>query len=159
MLREDPWEMIDTMQSMFISSLNPDGTPHSSYAPFVRREQHFFIAISRIAKHARNLLTHPQVSILFIEDESKSANILARKRVSFDALAEAVARDTVAFETAMTHFETRFGEMAQIYRTMKDFQLFRIQPMRGRAVFGFGQAYDYVDGRFGNVAVGSGHRT
>lgn len=154
MLQHDPWELIASMQSVVISSVSADGAPHASYAPFVESDHRFYVSLSMLSTHTDNLLHHPGIALLFIEDESKSANIFARKRVSFDAVATPVERDSILFNGTMTLFEDRFGEMASIYKNMPDFQLFELMPLRGRAVFGFGQAYDFAEGRFGSVAVG-----
>jgi len=42
---------------------------------------------------------------------------------------------------------------------MQDFQLFELTPVSGRAVFGFGEAYDFRDGDFGGGAAGMGHQS
>ena len=154
MLQNDPWKLIRSLQTVIISSVTDHHAPHSSYAPFIEKEQVFYISLSMMSTHTRNLLEHPQVSLLFIEDESKSSNIFARRRVTFDASVTPVERNSIEFNGAMTLFTDKFGEMAAIYQTMSDFQLFALTPIRGRAVFGFGQAYTYADGKFGSMPVG-----
>jgi putative heme iron utilization protein len=153
MLRNDPWELIGSLQSLILSTINSDGTPHSSYAPFIEKEHRFYISLSAKSTHSQNIMQTPTVSILFIEDESQSSNIFARKRVTFDAAVKPIERGSIIFNGTMTLFEDKFGEMAAIYRTMSDFHLFELIPIRGRAVFGFGQAYDFKDGTFGSVGV------
>jgi len=154
MLQNDPWALIHALQSVVLSTTNQDGTPHGSYAPFIEKEKHFYIFGSMMSTHTQNLLHNRDVSLLFIEDESLSANIFARKRVTFDAEVTPVERGSILFNGTLTLFEEKFGEMASIYRSMSDFQLFALTPVRGRAVFGFGQAYDYRDGAFETVRVG-----
>ena len=39
---------------------------------------------------------------------------------------------------------------------MADFQLFELSPQSGRAVFGFGEAYDFANGEFSNKPMGMG---
>lgn len=157
MLHNDPWALIDTLQSVVLSTTNQDGTPHGSYAPFVEKEKHFYIFGSMLSTHTHNLLHNAYVSLLFIEDESISSNIFARKRVTFDTEVMPIERGSILFNGTLTLFEEKFGEMASIYRSMSDFQLFALTPVRGRAVFGFGQAYDYRDGAFETVRVGGKH--
>ena len=154
MLKNDPWKLIDSLQSMIISSVDDTGLPHTSYVPFIQNDDKFYICISRMSSHTRNLIQRPVASILFIEDEAKSSNIFARRRVTFTVELEPVERGSIVFNGAMTLFEDRFGELANIYKTMPDFQLFALTPVSGRAVFGFGQAYDYKNGSFGNISVG-----
>lgn len=50
--------------------------------------------ISHIARHARNLEVNPQVSIMMIEDETEAKQLFARKRLTFDAVASMVERDS-----------------------------------------------------------------
>jgi putative heme iron utilization protein len=156
MLRNDPWELIGSLQSLILSTINSDGTPHCSYAPFIEKEQRFYISLSAKSTHSQNIMQTPTVSILFIEDESRCSNIFARKRVTFDVTVKPIERGSIVFNGAMTLFEDKFGEMASIYQTMNDFYLFELTPIKGRAVFGFGQAYDFKDGKFGNVGVSRG---
>lgn len=154
MLRNDPWELIASLKSLILSTINADGSPHSSYAPFIEKEQRFYISLSAMSTHSRNIMRTPTISILFIEDESNCSNIFARKRVTFDVRVKPIERNSITFNGAMTLFEDKFGEMATIYQTMSDFYLFELTPLKGRAVFGFGQAYDFKNGTFGNVGVG-----
>jgi putative heme iron utilization protein len=155
MLHNDPWKLIDSLQSMIVSSVDTRGLPHISYAPFIQKEQIFYICISAMSSHTQNLLHTPVASIAFIEDESKSNNIFARRRVTFTVNLRPVERGSIEYNGAMTLFEDRFGELASIYKTMPDFQLFALNPVSGRAVFGFGQAYDFKDGRFDNISIKS----
>lgn len=154
MLQNNPWDLIDSLQTMIISSVDAEGLPHTSYAPFIQKEQMFYISISAMSSHTQNLLHSQKTSILFIEDESKSTNIFARKRVSFIVEIQPIQRKTITFNGAMTLFEDKFGELANIYKSMPDFQLFALKPLSGKAVFGFGQAYEFKDGNFGTVSVG-----
>ncbi|MDM7483544.1 MAG: pyridoxamine 5'-phosphate oxidase family protein, partial [Vibrio metschnikovii] len=53
-----------------LATVDAQGKPNVSYAPFVQNQAGYFILISHIARHARNLAVNPQVSIMMIEDES-----------------------------------------------------------------------------------------
>ena len=157
-MKHNPWEFIQSLASMTLSSSNNDNTPHSSYAPFIENEHKFYVCISAMAKHTRNLLNNPTISIMMIEDESKSTNLFARKRVTFDVTATPIERNSLVFNGAMTLFGDKFGDSASIYVNLQDFQLFELVPIGGRAVFGFGEAYDFKDGDFGGIATGAGHQ-
>ncbi len=155
MLKNDPWKLIASLQSVIVSSVDSENLPHISYAPFIQKDKIFYICISAMSSHTKNLLLTPVASILFIEDESLSNNIFARRRVTFTVKIAPIERGTIEFNGAMTLFEDRFGELANIYKSMPDFQLFALTPVNGRAVFGFGQAYDFKEGSFGNISVGN----
>ena len=153
-MKQNPWELIASIQTLSISSINENHTAHSSYAPFIENKHKFYVCISGMAKHAQNLLNNKNISCLIIEDESKSTNIFARKRVTFDMQVTPIERNSLIFNGAMTLFRDKFGDSARIYESMLDFQLFELTPLLGRAVFGFGEAYDFRDGDFTTNATG-----
>ena len=158
-MKQNPWELIASIKTLSISSINENNTAHSSYAPFIENEHKFYICISGMAKHTKNLFNNETVSCIIIEDESKSTNLFARKRVTFDMKVTPIERNSLIFNGAMTLFRDRFGNSAGIYESMQDFQLFELTPVSGRAVFGFGEAYDFRDGDFGGAATGMGHQS
>ncbi len=147
-MTQNPWVFIQTIKTLIISSLSNNHIPHSSYAPFIENDKKLYIFVSAMAKHYQNLINNESISIMIIEDESKSGNLFARKRVTFDVVATPIERGSLIFNTTMTLFLDRFGNSAGIYENMQDFQLFELIPLQGRAVFGFGKAYDFKDGQF-----------
>jgi hypothetical protein len=67
--------------SIIMSTVNKEGIPDASYAPFVSDEdKNIYIYVSGLATHTQNIHNHPFVSILFIEDEVKTKQIFARRR-------------------------------------------------------------------------------
>ncbi len=153
-MKQNPWEFINTIKTMIISSVNETATAHTSYAPFIENEQKFYICVSGMAKHTYNLLNNETISIMIVEDESKSTNLFARKRVTLNMQVVPIERNSLIFNGAMTLFRDKFGNSAGIYESMPDFQLFELTPVSGRAVFGFGEAYDFKDGDFTGNATG-----
>lgn len=154
---EKTWEFLEGFDSMVISSLTQEGLPHTSYAPFVMQEKCFYICISAMAHHTKNLLYMPKASIMIIEDESEGKNSFARKRVTFDVQVTHIPRESEKFAQMMKLFGEKFGQQASIYTDLADFHLFALMPTGGRAVFGFGEAYDYREGEFVSV-MGGGHQ-
>ncbi|WP_367888879.1 iron-sulfur cluster assembly scaffold protein, partial [Aeromonas salmonicida] len=77
------------------------------------------------------------VSLMLIEDETGARELFARKRLTFDALAEVVARDDVRWSQAIAALEGRFGEIVKGLSNLKDFVLFRLKPEQGLFVKGF----------------------
>ncbi len=150
----DPIEFIEQFDTLMISSVNSSLKPHSSYAPFVSQDKQFYICISKMAKHTNNLLKTESASIMFIEDESESTNSFARKRVTFDVDVLNIPREEVKFSEIMELFNEKFGEKASMYEQMADFYLFEFIPVSGRAVFGFGAAFNYKDGEFKGLMGG-----
>ncbi|ELL3761771.1 heme utilization protein HutZ [Vibrio cholerae] len=146
-------------KTLQLATVDAQGRPNVSYAPFVQNQEGYFVLISHIARHARNLEVNPQVSIMMIEDETEAKQLFARKRLTFDAVASMVERDSELWCQVIAQMGERFGEIIDGLSQLQDFMLFRLQPEQGLFVKGFGQAYqvsgdDLVD----FVHLEEGHR-
>lgn len=136
--------MIQCCKSLSLSTLDKEGIPNASYAPFVIDENGcFYINISGMARHTVNLYDTGKASVLLIEDESASENIFARKRITFQCEGSVVERESERWSDAFERFEARFGEGVRLYKEMKDFRIFALKPSRGLMVMGFGAAYPF----------------
>lgn len=135
-------EFRDGCRTLQLATVDSEGNPNASYAPFVLQEDGYYVLISEIARHARNLQQVPKVSLMLIEDETGARELFARKRLTFDALAEVVARDDVRWSQAIAALEGRFGEIVKGLSNLKDFVLFRLKPEQGLFVKGF--SYNFV---------------
>lgn len=148
----DVSEFISSRLGLMLSSVDQEGTPHASVAPFVFHDEIFYIYISDMAKHAHNLKQSATCALLFTEDESECENIFARKRIMIQASAECLERQNGAFDTLMQIFEKRFDtELIKMLKSMLDFNLFALKPINGEAVFGFGQAFTFVGSEFASL--------
>lgn len=133
---------LETFQTLVMGSLTPEGLPHASPAPYVRIHNDFYILISTVAQHGRNLLAHPNVSLLFVEDESQCVQPFARKRVTIEATASEVLRDDENYSLIRERFCAHFDpDLVTSLTQMSDFHLFCLKPKNGSVVMGFGQAY------------------
>ncbi|NMF66547.1 HugZ family protein [Brasilonema octagenarum UFV-E1] len=133
----------DSFQSLMISTVSTDNTPNASYAPFViDKSKNIYIYVSGLSTHTQNLHAVPKASVLFIDDESQTKQIFARRRLTFDCTATLVERETELWKQIVDSFEARFGEMIQILRDLSDFRIFQLTPSKGRFVIGFGAAYE-----------------
>jgi heme iron utilization protein len=133
----------DQFQSVVISTVSADGTPNGSYAPFVMDDmKNIYIYVSGLSTHTQNLNAVPKANLLFIEDESKTQQIFARRRLSYDCTARLLPSNTATWIQVTTNFETRFGNIIQLFRDLPDFRIFHFTPHAGRFVVGFGAAYD-----------------
>ncbi len=142
-----------------LATVDEEGRPNVSYAPYVQNQDGYFVLISQIARHARNLEKNPNVSLMMIEDESDSKQLFARKRLTFDAVASMVERDTEQWQAVIAQMQDRFGEIIDGLSQLQDFILFNLKAEQGLFVKGFGQAYqvsgdDLVD----FVHLQEGHR-
>ncbi|HHF3040769.1 heme utilization protein HutZ [Vibrio diabolicus] len=128
-------------RTLQLATVDAEGRPNVSYAPYVQNQEGYFVLISKIARHARNLLENPNVSLMMIEDEESSKQLFARKRLTFDAVANVVERDTDMWQQVVGQMKERFGEIIDGLSQLEDFVLFNLKPESGLFVKGFGQAY------------------
>ncbi|MBH8565293.1 pyridoxamine 5'-phosphate oxidase family protein [Nostoc sp. CENA67] len=128
--------------SVIISTINQEGIPDASYAPFVMDDsKNIYIYVSGLSTHTQNIQVNPHVSVLLIEDEAKTEQIFARRRLSFDCTATLIERETATWNQIVEQFQERFGEIIEVLRGLTDFRIFRLTPNAGRFVIGFGAAY------------------
>ncbi|MCK8062849.1 heme utilization protein HutZ [Vibrio sp. 1CM7H] len=128
-------------RTLQLATVDAEGRPNVSYAPYVQNQEGYFVLISKIARHARNLLENSNVSLMMIEDEESSKQLFARKRLTFDAVANVVERDTEMWQQVVGQMKERFGEIIDGLSQLEDFVLFNLKPESGLFVKGFGQAY------------------
>ena len=155
-------KLLSGYQSVILGTQGSNGYPFSSYAPFYYDGEQLYIFISNIATHAKNIQATPRASTLFIEDESNSKNIFARKRISLQCDVTSVSRDDKAFTDIMGYFKDKFdAEMISMLMGMKDFNLYALKPIYGEATFGFGEAYNIGGGKMNELVArtgGTGHK-
>lgn len=129
-------------QSLMLSTVDAEGMPHASYAPFVQDEDvRFYIFVSGLSPHTTHLLQTGLASILLIDDESATPQIFARPRLSYQCRAVLLDRDTDFWQQVANRFQTRFGDIIEMLRQLNDFQIIQLTPAAGRFVVGFGAAY------------------
>jgi len=146
----------DEVKTLLISTIDDEGRPFVSYAPFVQAEGKFYIFISRIANHYRHMENNPAVDAMMIEDEAKTANLFARQRARFVCTAVNVGNE--GYDEIFRRFELSFGKATIGMLRGLDFSLFELTASEGRYVAGFGQAFDIdlAGDRFEHV-VRDGH--
>ena len=131
----------DQCRTLVLATRDPEGAPNVSYAPFALGDGGYYVLISEIARHARNLKQIPRVSLMLIEDEASSRQIYARQRLTFDAAVQLVERDSAQWQEGIAALQQRHGEIISNLTKMEDFSLFCFKPEQGLYVKGFGQAY------------------
>lgn len=135
------------LKSLMLATVNSDGSPQASYAPYVMDgDRQFYIFVSGLSAHTDNLLRTGQASVLLIQDEGQSPQVFARQRLTYECQVTLVERQTDLWETIAQGFEDRFGEVVAMLRSLADFQILRLSPLGGRFILGFGAAYE-VDGQ------------
>lgn len=155
-------DFIKDFQSVVLGTTDEKGLPFGSYAPFIHSEHKFYIFISNVAQHARNLQRTQKASLLFVEDESKTEQIFARKRISLQCSSTMINREDVKFTKVMDVFKSKFSEeMVTMLMGMQDFNLYELSTDYGEATFGFGEAYNIGGEQMEELLPrqgGSGHK-
>ena len=134
-------EFLEGFSSLCISTMDGEGWPSISYAPFVVDENRsYYVFLSDLAKHTSCLRESGKASVMFIEDEVTSKQIFARTRVVFqcDVMEMKPSSESTV---QMEMMQSRFGELMSTLRSLPDFHLFRLKPLGGSFVIGFGKAY------------------
>jgi putative heme iron utilization protein len=125
-----------------LATLADNELPCASYAPLVWLDGHYYLFLSDLAEHTRNLKRSPVISLMLIEAEDQAANAFTRRRITLQGTADLVNRDDPSFAPVLTEFHHRFGKVMTMIEPLADFHLFRLQLQAGRFVRGFGQAYE-----------------
>lgn len=132
----------DARKTLQLGTVNKDGKPHTSYAPFAFSENGYYILVSDLAMHGQNLKFSKAVSIMMIEDENEARSIFARRRLSFDTQAELIEPKSEQWDSGINVMRLRLGEMLDELSALGDFRLYRLNPIQGRYVKGFGKAFN-----------------
>lgn len=140
-IRQNYSALAQSFSSVLLATVSADGEPEASYAAYLQHDGDYYIYVSELSAHTRNLLDNGKVCLLFVEDEDKAAHLFARQRVTYHCAAAEIDRDTEAFAYIMALFEEKFGAFIRQLQKMQDFHLFRIQPQRGSFVQGFAKAF------------------
>ncbi|MCK6629248.1 MAG: pyridoxamine 5'-phosphate oxidase family protein [Anaerolineae bacterium] len=131
------------LQSLMLATVDGQGAPLVSYAPFaVDQARQFYIFVSELSGHTANLRRTGQVSVMLIEDEQTAYQIFVRRRLTFFCRASLLERDTPEWQAAAEIYRAKFKEFFEIIQSFQDFQMFKLSPIGGGLVVGFGRAYD-----------------
>jgi hypothetical protein len=68
-LGEEIKDFINSRRSLQLATVDEDGAPFASYAPFAADDDSFYVLLSDIACTGCNLAREPRASVLVIEDE------------------------------------------------------------------------------------------
>lgn len=122
--------------SIVISTITKDKNPQTSYAPFVKVNDSYYIIISETADHYHNMMRHNQVSIMFIQDELATNNVFFRRKMTFNCLA--IKEQS---SEARELFTELHGDLVDMLLDKMDFHLFKLEVLNGRIVLGPGKAF------------------
>lgn len=127
--------------TLVLGTLDEQGLPDAGLTPFLYQDRRFYVFISNLASHTRNLRERPHVSVLIHKGDESARNPFTDKRVSFKGRAfpvtEADKRDRI-----LEVMEDKLGKTVSLLRSLPDFALYEITPTSGQLVVGFGAAFE-----------------
>ena len=133
--------LLESKNTLQLATVDENGKPNASYAPFVSCDDGYYILISEMARHAQNILINPTVSLMIIEDESQADCLHSRKRLTLDATAILISTETDRWSEATKVMIEKLGETVKTLVQLSDFHLIHLQPEQGLYVKGFGKAH------------------
>lgn len=146
-------EFVESCKTIMLSTIDENGVPFISYAPYVKADGKLYIYISRISDHYLFVENNDKIHVMLIADESASNNTFARERARWVCTTQNIGNE--GHDDVFAHFNVKFGEKMMNMLRGLDFSLFELTPLEGRYVVGFGQAFD-VDlsgDRFEHVVI------
>lgn len=135
----------ESKKTLQLATVCKEGKPNVSYAPFIALQESYYVLISEIARHTRNLMENPQASLMLIEDEAGAKTIFARTRLTFDVDAQLIERESETWNRAIALMKATLGEIIDDLSALEDFKLIQLTPKNGLFVKGFGKAYQVSD--------------
>jgi len=133
--------------NIVLATVDGDGQALASQAPYVLDENgNFLILVSGLAEHGKTLPHADSVNIMLMEDETGLANPFARERLNYTCRVETLLPESEARLKAEKLLSQRFGKFVQTLVQLPDFTMFKLSPIEGRYVAGFGAAYAIEDG-------------
>ncbi|GAA3921108.1 HugZ family protein [Litoribacillus peritrichatus] len=149
-LSDEILTFLDSRRTLHLSSLDEDGHPYASYAPFALGTECIYVLLSDIAVHGRNLKQNSKAAVLIVEDESQAATIFARIRVNYQVSAQHLQIDSEEYKTGIHQLFKKHGDRIHNLAELSDFNLFKLTPLGGRYVKDFGRAFSIA----GNTLTG-----
>ncbi len=132
-------------RALILATIDEDGFPSLSTLPFVWFEQSFWVLMSDLSPHTKQVRQSPVVELMLIEDEVKTHNIYNRARVTWRADVMRVERNDSRSREVFDGLRARHGKIVDVLTQLPDFHLHRMVPGAGRLVNGFGRAFK-IDG-------------
>lgn len=103
----------------------------------------FYIYVSHLGKHTKDMETNPRVSLLICEADDQRADPQTLARVSLRGMAGIVPRTDAGYAQIKSTYLARFPASEQLF-SLGDFNLWGIMSRSGRFVAGFGRAFNLV---------------
>lgn len=133
-------DLVRTQQVAALGTLHA-GQPYVSMVPFALLPggTSFIIHVSQLAAHTKDMLAHPQVSLLVIAPPTLEVMAQELARITVQGEAVQLPAGTPEHAAAKAAYLARFPQSEMLFG-FPDFSLFAIVPESIRFVGGFAQA-------------------
>lgn len=133
-------DIVDSTSVASLGTLGPSG-PLVSMVPVAIDGRRLIIHVSGLAAHTAQLRANARVSVMLMKPETAGANALALPRISFEAEAREIERDSEEYGEARALYLNRHPGAEMLFG-FGDFALFELVIEGARFVAGFGAAFD-----------------
>jgi heme iron utilization protein len=138
-------KLAQLIRSQRIASLGTlsQGIPHVSMVPYASAKDFsaFWLHLSGLAFHTRNIHADPHIGLMICEADAVGQDPLALARVSIQSEAVELPNGSQEFDSARSLYLAKFPG-AEMSFGLGDFGLYRITPVEGRYVAGFGRTFN-----------------
>lgn len=138
---QDCMALLSNSKTLQLATVDQQGWPHISYAPYIRQDEHFYIYVSQLASHTQYLQQTPKASVMIIRDEMQSRNVFVRERIIVGVHVEVA--DSEDTSPILDRMEAQLGGTVALLRTLPDFVLFKLSTVKARYIAGFGKAFEF----------------
>lgn len=131
-----------------------DGEPNLAMVAYCFAEDFsaFYIHVSKLGKHTRDMESDPRISLLIAERDDQRADPQTLARLALQATAEVLLRDASDYALIKSNYLKRFPEAEPLF-SLGDFNLWKLTPKSGRYVAGFARAFNIVPEAMKKVAT------
>lgn len=143
-------EFLNGIDALMLATINAQGHPEASYAPFIEHAGSYYIFVSGLASHTANLKHSALASVMFM-DKMDDDHAYTRKRLTCQCKALVIERSNAVFESILQMMAEQFGNLISTLRGLNDFQLFQLTPVKGNFVAGFGKAFEIDFAKDGEI--------
>lgn len=133
--------LLHTQRIASLGTLGVHGEPFVSMVPYAIEPAAgcLIMHVSLLAPHTRNMLSHPEVSVMVMQPERSGEPVHALPRVSIDGTIKRLLPDSSSWVAAQQVYLERFPE-AEPMMQLGDFSFMAFFPSCARHVAGFGSA-------------------
>lgn len=122
-------------KTMILSTKDSDGNPEVSYAPYIFVNNSYYIIISEIANHFKNININPSIQGMLIDDESITSSLFFRKRLTLNFDSKIINNEEIVKKFKEVHGNI-IGKLLEM-----DFHIVELTRKDARIVLGPGIAY------------------